>query len=186
MSVKAILAGRGVGDEVFVLHPDVNLVIPLTVRRFVLVVLVFGYDDLKYGLAVDFPFLGGIVHLRLAVHLGGGLYHVDLLVGTHTRDGAVVFHAHEETSAIGVGESGEGTGDASAVRNLELEVEHLVFALLDQVLDMVLFGLHCGRKDRTFFNAMGGTILIRCGKTDAKQTEKSRSFLWWTKKRGRG
>ena len=80
---------------------------------------------------------------------------MDFFVGTHSRNGAVVFHAYEEPPAIRVGEGSQRTGNALAVRNLELEIEHLVLALLDQVLDMVLFCLHRGAKIGLFSMRQG-------------------------------
>ena len=116
-----------------------------------LVVLVFRDDDLKHGLPVDLPFLGGVFHFGLTIHLGCSLDHVDLLIGAHAGDGTVVFDANQEPATISVGESGEGTGNASAVRDLELEIEHLVLALEDEVLNMVILLFHSG-KDSVFFD----------------------------------
>ena len=121
-----------------------------------LVVLVFRDDDLEHGLAVDLPFLGGVFHFGLAIHLGSGLYHVYLLVGTYAGNGAVVLDAHQEPPTVGVGESGKGTGDASAVRNLELEIKHLVLALEDEVLNMVILLSHAAKV--AFFFDTGETL----------------------------
>ena len=104
--------------------------------------LVFRDDDLEHGLPVDFPFLSGVFHFGLAIHFGGGLDHVDFLIRTDTGNGAVVFDAYQEPSAIRIGEGGQGTCDATAVRNLELEVKHLMLALKDEVLNMVILLSH--------------------------------------------
>ena len=132
-----------------------------------LVMLVFWYDDFQHGLAIDFPFFGGVGHFGLAVHFGGGLDHVNFLVGSDSGDDAVVFDANEQPSAIGVGKSGQRPGNAPTVGNLKLEVEHLVFAFRNEVLDMVVFLSHRVGKDTDFSNAER-PILIRCCKKAIK------------------
>ena len=129
--------------------------------------LVFWYDDFQHGLAIDFPFFDGVGHFGLAVHFGGGLDHVNFLVGADSGDGAVVFDANEQPSAIGVGKSGQRPGNAPTVGNLKLEVEHLVFAFRNEVLDMVVFLSHLVGKDTDFSNAER-PILIRCCKNAIK------------------
>lgn len=109
-------------------------------------VLVFWNDHLEHRLPVDFPFLGGVFHLGLAIHLRSGLYHVDLLVGAYAGNGAVVFDTHQEPPSVGVGESGKGTGNATTVRNLELEIKHLMLAFEDEVLNMVVLLSHSGQR----------------------------------------
>jgi hypothetical protein len=67
---------------------------------------------------------------------------MDFLIGANTSNGPVVFDTNQKASTVSVGECGKGTSYASAVRNLELKIEHLMFSFGDEVLDMVFFLLH--------------------------------------------
>lgn len=142
---------NGIRDDVLVLHAHKYLVVALIVGGLVLHLPVLGNDNLKNRLAVDLPFLSAVLNLRLTIHLGGGLDHVDLLVGPDPGNGTVVLDPNQQPATISVGKRRQRTGNPLAVGNLKLEIQQLVLTLLNQFLYVVFPCLHHRAKVRIFF-----------------------------------
>ena len=75
--------------------------------------------------------------LGLAILVGGGVHHVDFLFGADARDVAVVAHADEQPSAVGIGKGRDGAGQFLGVHHLVFEVLLLVLALCYQLLQVL-------------------------------------------------
>ena len=84
-------------------------------------------DRLQYIFPFKHVGTGKKLHLRFAVERGCRLSHVELLVGSHPGDAAIVFDPDQQAAPVGIGECREGSGDFTGIVNLEFKIQFLVF-----------------------------------------------------------
>lgn len=68
-----------------------------------------------------------VAYFRMAIHTGGGFYHVLFFFGADAGYLSVVFYTDKQPSPVGIGESGECLGNFACVGYFKLEILLLVF-----------------------------------------------------------